>query len=439
MPGWQTLVERRPAAVGAPLRIRRLAVQLGVIALALAVLVALGGALLSRRIAESQSVHEVARTADLLADSVVQPELTDAMATDPLAAAALDSVVSQHVLSSDLIRVKLWTADGLILYSDESRLVGQQFALDDEARQSLSAPQTQAEVSELTRPENVYERGQGRLLEVYRPIWTPDGHELLFESYFRYGIVSDRTSQLWHGFLGITVSAVAMLFVLLIPLVAALWTRARRAARAQQASTRRALLASEQERRRIAAGLHDGPVQELAAASFALTGAAAEARNRGESDLARALADAAETVRSSQAGLRTVSVELYPPSLQDEGLAAALAGLAAGFGERRLPVRIDVPPAAVAELTEEQQQGVFRIVRELLQNAAKHAGPARAGVRLLTDGVLIVTDDGTGFHYTGPTENHLGLALVIDLCRQLGAGLELRSAPAAGTDWRITL
>ncbi len=422
-----------------PLRIRRLAIQLAAIALALAVLVALGGAVLSRRIAENQSVHEVARTADLLADSVVQPELTDPMATSPAAAAELGPVLTQRVLSESLVRVKLWTPDGLVLYSDEPRLIGQRFALDADAQESLSTPQTQAEVSELSRPENVYERRQGRLLEVYRPVWTPDGHELLFESYFRYGLVSDRTSQLWRGFLGITVSAVAMLFVLLIPLVAALWTRARRAARAQEASTRRALLASEQERRRIAAGLHDGPVQELAAASFSLTGAAAEARNRGQTELAQALTSAAETVRAGQVRMRTVSVELYPPSLHDEGLAAALADLAAGFGERGLPVTLEIAAGAVDGLTEEQQQGVFRIVRELLQNAAKHADATAAGVRLEPSGGLIVTDDGTGFRYHGLADNHLGLALVTDLCRQLGAGLELRSAPDAGTDWRITL
>ena len=55
----------------------------------------------------------------------------------------------------------------------------------------LASPTTHAEVSDLTRPENRYERGRGKLLEVYRPVWTPSGQPLLFETYSPYDSVSD--------------------------------------------------------------------------------------------------------------------------------------------------------------------------------------------------------------------------------------------------------
>jgi two-component system NarL family sensor kinase len=420
-------------------------VQLAAIGLALAILVGAAGALLSNRIAENQSVHEVARTADLLADSVIQPELTDTLNATPAAVTALDAVVRERVLSDSLIRVKLWQPDGLILYSDEPRLIGKRFSLDDEARRSLSTPQTQAGVSELARPENAFERSQGTLLEVYRPVWTPDGHELLFETYFKYGLVSERTSQLWHGFLGITLSAVAMLFVLFVPLVAALWSKARRAQAERHALTRRALLASQDERRRVAAGLHDGPVQELAAASFALAGAAKTATARNEAESAVALRDAAEVVRSAMTSLRSVSVELYPPSLQAAGLTAALTDLAASVTERGLPVQLELDPEAIDGLDADQQQGVFRISRECLQNAVKHSAARHAWVWLHQEGagpgriVLRVGDDGAGFEPSGLVPDHLGLAMLSDLAIQLGAGLQLCTAPGAGTEWRVTL
>jgi two-component system, NarL family, sensor kinase len=191
------------------------------------VLVALIGAALSRRIAERQSVHDAAQQTDMLAESAVQPALTDRMATDPRAAAGLGTVIR----AASLVGVKLWSPQGMILYSDEPRLVARTFPLDESARAALTAPQTTAEVSDVSRPENAFERSRGKLLEVYRPIWTPDGHPLLFEAYYPYGVVTDRSSQLWRGFLGVTLSSVAAVFALLVPIVAALLRRTRRAPR----------------------------------------------------------------------------------------------------------------------------------------------------------------------------------------------------------------
>jgi two-component system NarL family sensor kinase len=221
-PGWVTVVSatERPAVAGKPpMSLRRLITLLTAAGALLVCLVALGGSLLSRQIAGSQAVREVAQTTDLLAESVLQPSLTDPMATDPKAAAALDPLVRSRILSSSVVRVKLWSTSGRILYSDESRLVGRSFGLDDGARAALSSPRTQAEISDLARPENAFERDQTKLLEVYRPVWTPDGHEMLFETYFRYDAVTDRSSELWHGFVGITLSSIGILFLLLMPIM----------------------------------------------------------------------------------------------------------------------------------------------------------------------------------------------------------------------------
>src|SRR5690348_13797092 len=202
---WVVLADGRDRgrASERPPRTRRVVVQVAVAGLVGVLLVAAAGLIISRRLAERQAVHDAAQTTDILAESVVQPALTDAMATSTAAAAALDPLVRARVLTATVVRVKVWTPDGTIVYSDEARLVGQRFDLEDEARAALSAPRSEADVSDLKRPENRFERDQGKLLEVYRPVWTPAGEPLLLETYFKYSSVTQRSTDMWRAFVGI--------------------------------------------------------------------------------------------------------------------------------------------------------------------------------------------------------------------------------------------
>ncbi len=108
--------------------------------------------------------------------------------------------MKDRVLGNDVVRVKLWGKDGSIIYSDQSELIGKKFPLGAEEREVLVKPRTVAEISDLNRPENALDRKIGnKLVEVYRPVWTPSGHEALFEIYTPYDQVSQRTGQLWRG------------------------------------------------------------------------------------------------------------------------------------------------------------------------------------------------------------------------------------------------
>src|SRR5215510_1217805 len=132
------------------------------------------------------ATREVARTA-------VVPDLHDGLLTgDPAAIAAMDRVVRQGVLNERVVRVKIWSQAGTILYSDEPRLIGSTFPLDPADANSLRTGVLAADLSDLTRPENRYERGYGQLLEVYLRIYTPGQQALLFENYVRYEAVTDR-------------------------------------------------------------------------------------------------------------------------------------------------------------------------------------------------------------------------------------------------------
>jgi two-component system NarL family sensor kinase len=450
---WLTLAEgtaRLTASKGA-VSPRRIAVQIGVIALIMLSLVAISGVLVSRRVAQQQAVHDVAELTDVLAASVLQPALTDEMATDPAAAlAGLDAVVRSRILGSSLVHVKLWSPMGSVLYSDEPGLRGLSFDLEGEARDALTTPQTQAGISDLSRPENRFERGEGRLLEVYRPVWTPQGLPLLFETYFRYDMVSERSSQLWHGFAGVMLTSILVLFLLLLPLVWALLRRTRQAQSDREALLHHAVDASTQERARIAASLHDGIVQQLAGTSFEIAARAERARSAGAIGYAVEFGEAADAVRSSIAGLRTLLVEIYPPSLTATGLPATVRDLAAaaeaGPGGM-VTVRVDVDEQLAARMTPAVRDAVFRVTRECLRNAEKHADATTVWIRLhpqpggSPDARLEIEDNGVGFDPSQPVEDpesgHLGLALIADAARAVGAQLSVLSQPGRGSTFRM--
>jgi signal transduction histidine kinase len=408
-------------------------------------LVAVSGSLAASRLAEKESVNDAAKNAAVLADLVVQPALTDELAQgDRRARAAFDRVIRTKVLQSGSVRVKIWSANGTVLYSDEPRLVGRTFPLGEEVRDVFSHPTTRAEVSDLSRPENAFERDQGRLLEVYRPVWTPSGRPLLFETYAPYDGVTSRAGQLWRGFAGITLSSLLLLIVLMLPVVWRLLGRVRDAQRQRERLLERAVEASTDERRRIAGSLHDGVVQELAGASFAVSSAAGRAARAGQPELAALLTDTAATVRRGITGMRSLMVDIYPPSLETSGLAVALEDLVTSLRSRDIHVVLDLAPDPSRDLDPAKERLVYRVAHECLLNCVRHSLATHLTVRLVSEPgatVLEIADDGVGFDpvetLANPPQGHFGLRVLADLARDAGADLSVATAPGVGTRWRL--
>jgi len=424
---------------------RRVFAQVIVGALIVLAVVALAGVAASQRLAEAQAVNDAAKTANLLADAVVQPAVSDALLTsEPSAVAAMDTVVRRHVLSRSIVRVKLWDPTGRILYSDAPSLIGQRFPLGEEERDVLAHPQTRADVSDLTAPENRLERDRGTLLEVYRPVWTPSGRPLLFEIYAPYDEVTGRTAQLWRGFAGVTLTSLLLLVMLLMPILWRLLNQLKRSQVQREALLQQAVEASTDERRRIAGALHDGVVQDLAGASFAVAAGAERAQSLGRPELADELRRATGTVRTSIGGLRTLLLDIYPPSLASAGLKAALTDLASTLRSRGTAVTLEL--AEETGLDPAGERLVFRVARECVNNIARHAAATNVQVRIEgqeRDTVMEITDDGIGFDaeqlLAHPTEGHFGLRVLGDGVSAAGGELLLSSAPGAGTRWQLRI
>ena len=231
-------------------------------------------------------------------------------------------------------------------------------------------------------------------------MWTPSGEVLLFETYAPYTAVAARSSQLWRGFGGILLTSLLLLLVAQAPLTWALVARVRRAQAEREAWLARAVSASDEERRRIGATLHDGAVQELAASAFLVAGAADRVRAGGDDETARQLDVAAGSVRTSIGGLRSLLVDIYPPCAALVRPADGTAGprgadaVARRRGDLDVPDNPDLPPPVEAL--------VFRVAQESLRNIARHARASHVAVSLTVPGeegrvTLEIVDDGVGF------------------------------------------
>ncbi len=401
------------------------------------VVLVLGTVWLANRAASSEAVADAHSRAQLLQRAVVGPEMPRGLVTSqPAAVAAFNTVVHRQVIGGWLVRVKIWDASSRIVYSDQPRLIGQRFALEPDAMALLRAGKVGSVVgklSDLTEPENQFERPFGKLYEAYTVTRSPEGQLLLFEAYYRYSDLSHRSDQILGQFLPISIGALLLFVALTVPLVWGLARRVHRAREERERLLRRAVEASGAERRRIAADLHDGVVQELAGASFAL---AAAAKRMPEAPAVSASLDrVAAGVRQSMRSLRSLLVEIYPPNLHTEGLAAALGDLLAPLPGSGLSTSLNVP--AQLDLPHDVATLLFRVAQESVRNTQRHAHASVLAVRVTVNEesvVLTVEDDGRGFEPSAKAaEGHVGLRLIADLAEEAGGSFAVTSKPGTGT------
>ncbi len=401
---------------------------------ALAILL-VGGFYVLRKIAIDEAKRSARERAQLVGLGVVEPMLSDRMlASDPAARAPLDRLVAGAIKQSgSIVRVKIWSRDGEILYSDQPKLVGERYKLEQKERAIFAHGGVEADLSDLTKPENRYERNERELLEVYVRIRTSSGRPVLWEQYERFSSLDASASKLLRRLAVPLVAAALVLLAVQIPLAWVIAERLRRSQRERERLLLGAIEASANERRRIAAELHDGVVQDLAGVTFGL---AAEAQG------APGLTTAVDRLRACLRGLRSLLVEIHPANLQASGLRSALVDLAAPLTAAGVStsLAIDEP----VQLRPETEALLYRTAREALRNIAVHSEATHVEISLRAhDGQvrLAVNDDGRGFTPAQLAQQrrdgHVGLALVEELAAHAGGSLTIDSRPGIGT--RLTL
>ncbi|MEW5825605.1 MAG: sensor histidine kinase [Candidatus Bipolaricaulota bacterium] len=155
--------------------------------------------------------------------------------------------------------------------------------------------------------------------------------------------------------------------------------------------SQRLLAAQDEERRRIARGLHDGLIQSLAAAKLVLSPARSA---MGDETYRRAVGVIDDAIRET----RALAYSLRPPLLDDLGLLPALERLADALSESSgLLIHVDADEPGSLDVALESL--VYHVASEALENVVRHAGAKTATVSLTMTPTIVrirVEDDGSG-------------------------------------------
>jgi len=204
---------------------------------------------------------------------------------------------------------------------------------------------------------------------------------------------------------------------------------------ARREVTEQVLAAEQDERRRIALFLHDGPVQSLSGVALMLD-AVSDFIERGQHEQAREILDKAlNRTRTTIGELRDLSFNLEPVVLRDHGFSMAVRALGEDRGlEHEFQVDLDVAPAET--LSERAQAALYEIVRESLEGAIRRGPPKTFSVRI-TPGEgqtleMTIRDDAPG------ERRRRSIEVLEERARTLGAALSVE-LDATGSTTRLVL
>jgi signal transduction histidine kinase len=248
--------------------------------------------------------------------------------------------------------------------------------------------------------------------------------------------------------IGVNAAGTVVLFVLLTARMTSLASQAADQAARQQERERaltKVLEAAQQERLRLAADLHDGPVQELTALNYGLERVDYRLQGQGPDAARELLGQQKQTLTDITRGLRDLLSELRPPAIDEHGLAGALKLHGEAIAKQAqlnvsVDAQVDHRPAPEVETI------VYRVTQEALTNVARHAQAHHVWIRLIAEERtvdLTIRDDGIGFDPAQATQllkdGHFGLAGMRERAELGGGRLELHSRPGEGTSIHLAL
>lgn len=432
----------------------------------LAVLV-VGGLAIGWWVGDQMERGIIGRTASitgLYAQSFLEPQLETLAGDDWLdneAKDRLDWLLTDTAFGERIVALKVWRPDGVIVYSPERELIGEQFPVEEGLAAALGGTVV-AEWSALDSDENVDEQARGfdRLLEMYLPVRERNGGEIIAVAEF-YQLPTDIEQQVSEARIQswlVVATAVALAFLLLFGIVrqgsqtidrqrlalesqvgelSTLLDQNERLRQRVQVAAERTTTLSERNLRRISSDLHDGPAQMLALAMVRLD----QFQNRGgatEAEMAElesVLSEALGDMRSIAAGLRLPELSSMP--------TAEVVRRAVDDHQRRSGTAVSAHVGDLArEVSLPTKIVLFRALQELLSNATRHGGGADVTVDLRQDGArvrLTVTDGGPGFDQGSVgSEGRLGLAGVREQAELLGGTFEIDHAPQGGAQVEVS-
>jgi signal transduction histidine kinase len=204
--------------------------------------------------------------------------------------------------------------------------------------------------------------------------------------------------------------------------------------RLQKSEVRLAHAAAE-ERNRLARDLHDAVSQTLFSATL-IADVLPRLWDRNQPEARKRLEELRQLTRGALAEMRTLLLELRPSSLLEAEMGYLLKQLGESItGRSRIPVTVTIDGDCL--MPDEVKVALYRIAQESLNNVAKHAGAQNAAVNLVcrpTEATLKIVDDGHGFDVAACSNKSLGLGIIRERAKEIGASLTLDSHVGEGTE-----
>jgi two-component system, NarL family, sensor kinase len=209
----------------------------------------------------------------------------------------------------------------------------------------------------------------------------------------------------------------------------------------------RLLQVQDEDRRRIARGLHDSAFQRLAALEFKLA-LVGQSSSELPQAAQRNLAECQELVSECCNDLGNLAYLIQPPLLEEQGLGPALRAFVSGYNRRHGPQISLSFPSRMGRLPTDVETTLFRVAQEALANIERHSGSATAEIRFFRkpgELILDVADHGCGISKKilkqlnrGIALSGIGIAGMQERIRQLG-GLMKISSNSGGTRVKVNL
>jgi signal transduction histidine kinase len=204
----------------------------------------------------------------------------------------------------------------------------------------------------------------------------------------------------------------------------------------QQRIADQLIAAEQEERRRIALFLHDGPVQSLAGVSLMLDAAIGQLERDEHSEALSILGKALARTRETIQALRDLSFNLEPVALRDQGFEPAIRALAEQLAlSDEVAIRLEV--AAAEKLTENAQVALYQIIREALHHAIRRGPPRNVtvSVEIRSDARVEaqIRDDAPG------ERRRASYDAIAQRARSLHGKVSVEAAEPRGTIVRVVL
>lgn len=417
---------------------------------------------------KSSALRRLGGATALYVDSFIAPHVqrlrTDRQLGDD-ARSALRQLLAGSALRERALALKIWGLDGTVLFSSDGRGEGLRHGIDH----GLAAAFGGDIWSQMSERSATARQAHGqpdldRVIETYTPLRVVGGATVLAvaESYQAADELDAEAARAQWRSWGVVAALMGTMYAMLLAVVrrgsrtiesqrAALGRRVAelKALQAQNDqlhrramhATRQAVLINENQMRRVAADVHDGPAQDLGLALMMLDANPAPATSDSGSGLRRARA----AVQSALTDLRSICAELDLPDIADRTLVEVAARTLRDFQAKtgcQIPLQIGGEDGAHAPLR--VKITLYRVLQEALANAHRHAPGAPCRVSLQVgagEAVLDVLDEGPGVPAESPSVDatRLGLRGMRHRLALLQGQLMIGTAAGGGTWVHATL